>query len=80
MITSIIAPPIGNLAMDFTPAKLLMIILIGIFNSTVSKIPNNPAQAPIIKVSALNTHEISFLEAPILLKMPISFFLSSTDI
>ena len=46
----------------------------------VTIIPSNPAAAPIIKVSALNTLDISFLEAPILLKIPISLVLSKTEI
>ncbi len=53
---------------------------IGIFNKTVIPIPNAPAVKPTINVSALNTLEISFLEAPIALKIPISFVLSRTDI
>ena len=64
--------------MDDTPAKLFIIILIGMFNKTVINMPSNPADKPIISVSALNTLETSFLDAPILLSMPISFVLSRT--
>ena len=44
------------------------------------KIPIKPEVIPIIKVSGLNTLEISFLRAPKLLKIPISFVLSKTEI
>ena len=57
-----------------------MIFVIGILSNMVTPIPNNPAINPTIKVSALNTLDISFLEAPIALKIPISFVLSNTDI
>ena len=48
-------------------------ILIGISNNKVTLIPNAPAINPIIKLSAVNTLLISFLEAPIERKTPISF-------
>ena len=44
----------------------------------VIPIPKTPDSNPIINVSALKTFEILFLEAPIALKIPISFFLSKT--
>ena len=43
-------------------------------------IPTSPASKPIIIVSALNTLEISFLDAPTARKIPISFVLSRTEI
>ena len=46
----------------------------------MTTIPINPATNPIISVSALNTLETSFFDAPILLNIPISFVLSKTDI
>ena len=52
--------------------------LIGIKRSTVRTIPIIPASSPIINVSALNTCEIFLLEAPIALKIPISFLRSRT--
>ena len=51
-----------------------------VYKRQVIPIPNNPAINPTINVSALNTLEISFLDAPIALNIPISFVLSSTDI
>ena len=50
------------------------------FNNNVIPIPKTPAIKPTIKVSALKTLEISFFDAPILRKIPISLILSSTDI
>ena len=41
-------------------------------------IPIRPANKPIINVSALNTCEILRFEAPIALKIPISFLRSNT--
>ena len=38
----------------------------------VAKIPISPAPKPTMTVSALNTLEISFFEAPIARRMPIS--------
>ena len=55
-------------------------LFIGNVNNIVIPIPNSPAIKPTINVSALNTLEISFLDAPIALNIPISFVLSSTDI
>ena len=78
--TNIVPPTQGKLLIPLTPAIACIIRFIGIFNNNVIPIPSNPATKPIIKVSALNTLEISFLEAPIALKIPISFVLSSTDI
>ena len=77
--TSIIPPAAGNTAMLEIPTILCIIRLIGIHSSRVTPIPSTPAVSPTIKVSALNTLEISFLEAPMLLSMPISFVLSNTD-
>ena len=56
-----------------------MIMLIGMLSRSVKPIPIIPATSPTIIVSALNTLEISCFEAPILLKIPISFVLSRTD-
>ena len=80
IITNIAPPTTGKLLIPLTPANFSIIIFIGIFNNNVIPIPSNPATKPTIKVSALNTLEISFLDAPIALKIPISFVLSSTDI
>ena len=74
------APFIGNLAILLIFTVFFIIIFIGIFNNTVTRIPNIPAAAPSINVSALKTREISFLDAPIALKIPISFVLSTTEI
>ena len=40
----------------------------------------SPEKRPMINVSALNTLEISFFEAPMLRRIPISFVLSRTEI
>ena len=79
MITRMTAPPAGREATPEISAIDSIIILIGIFSSMVMIIPKAPATKPTIKVSALNTWEISRLEAPMLRKIPISFVLSSTD-
>ena len=78
--TNIIAPAVGNLEIFDIPTIDFIIIFIGIFNNNVTTIPINPATNPIISVSALNTLETSFFEAPILRRIPISFVLSNTDI
>ena len=43
-------------------------------------IPNTPADNPTINVSALNTLDMSFFDAPIALSIPISLVLSRTEI
>ena len=62
------------------PVKLCITRLIIGINANVIPIPNKPLSNPIINVSALNIDEIFFLDAPIALKIPISFVLSSTEI
>ena len=57
-----------------------MIAVMGKQRITVIMIPIRPAQKPTIRVSALNTRETSFLDAPIARRIPISFVLSSTEI
>ena len=64
----------------FVPATECMIAFPGISIRSVSPIPINPAHSPMIKVSALNTLEMFFFEAPIALSMPIYFVLSRTEI
>ena len=79
--TKIIAAFTGKTA--FTVSILVkewIILLIGMLSNSVTTIPKIPAINPTINVSALNTLDISFLEAPIALKIPISFVLSNTDI
>ena len=61
-------------------ATLWMTALHGISSRRVIPIPISPANSPMINVSALNTCEIFFFEAPIARRMPISFVLSSTEI
>ncbi len=78
--TSIIPPAIGKLANPEMSVTAFMIIFIGIFKISVTIIPNRPAPKPTMNVSALNTLDMSFLDAPILLKIPISFVLSRTEI
>ena len=62
-----------------TPANCLMAIFAGMHINNVTPIPISPAVNPIISVSALNTLDMSFFDAPIALSIPISFTLSSTD-
>ena len=80
LINTNIAPALGGtMAFTDTPAKLYIKLFIGIVNNIVIPIPIIPDIKPIIKVSALNTLDISFLDAPIALSIPISFVLSSTE-
>ena len=67
IITKIIAPPTGRLAIFEIFVKAFIIMFTGIVIKTVMPIPKTPAINPIINVSALNTLEISFLDAPIAL-------------
>ncbi len=60
IITNIIAPPNGRLAIPDTPAIAFIIAFIGIVRIRVINIPKSPAAKPIINVSALNTLDISF--------------------
>ena len=76
--TRIIAPPIGSVAILDISVTFLIIMFIGIFRITVTRIPIIPEQDPTINVSALKTREISFLLAPIALKIPIYFVLFRT--
>ena len=78
--TRIIAPLNGSCETWAMPVRCLIIIFIGIFSSTVMPMPSAPETKPTIKVSALNTLEISLFDAPIALRIPISFVLSSTEI
>lgn len=78
--TNIIPACQGKKASTFTPVTDIIILLIGIVSNTVTPIPISPDTKPVMKVSALNTLEISFLDAPIALKIPISFVLSNTEI
>jgi len=59
----IIAPSKGKTLILDTPATLLIIKLIGMFNNIVVIIPITPATKPTIKVSALKTRDTSFLLA-----------------
>ena len=69
----------GNFAViSSKPSRLCRIILPGIRRISVIAIPKIPAQAPMIKVSALNTWDTFFFEAPIARRIPISFLRSST--
>ena len=78
-ITSIIAPCIGNVAV-ISEFILWIIILVGINNVIVVKIPIKPENNPTINVSALNIEDIFDFDAPIALNTPISFVLSNTEI
>ena len=76
---STIAGATGSTAfMLLTPETACIIAFIGISISKVIPIPIRPAHRPIIQVSALNTADTFFLEAPIALKIPISFRRSKT--
>ena len=67
--TNIIPACQGKNASTLTPVTDIIILLIGIVRSIVTPIPINPDTKPVIKVSALNTLEISLFEAPIALKI-----------
>ena len=69
----------GKYVVTTVPVIFKINELIGNVSRTVIPTPINPAKKPSIIVSALNILEISFLEAPIALKIPISFILSSTE-
>ena len=64
---------IGSAAKLLTPVKDFIILFAGNINKLVIKIPREPESRPTITVSALNTLDISFLLAPILFRIPISF-------
>ncbi len=68
-----------NTAKLLTPTNLLMIKFTGMFKRRANPMPNIPEPKPIKIVSALNILEISFLRAPKLLMIPISFVLSTTE-
>ena len=80
IITNITPAFAGTTAFTLTPVIACIPALIGIVNNTVIPIPSNPEISPTINVSALNTLDISFFEAPIALNIPISFVHSNTDI
>ncbi len=54
-------------------------LFIGSVKSNVIPTPIIPDIKPIMNVSALNTLEMSFFDAPIALSIPISFVLSNTE-
>ena len=70
--TRIIAPSHGSAAIPEIPVYAWMITFTGMVRSSVIPIPIIPAAKPTINVSALNTLEISRLEAPMLRRIPIS--------
>ena len=81
LIKTNIAPAIGGtIVITVTPVNWCINAFIGIVNNTVIPIPKSPEINPTINVSALNTLDISFLEAHIALNIPISFVLSNTEI
>ena len=77
--TKNIAPPSGSDA-TLIPTISFSIIFAKTFSINVITIPKVPDTKPIIMVSALNTLDTSFLDAPIALSIPISFVLSNTEI
>lgn len=78
--TSATPPKGGNVAMLLISDKCLIIKLIGIFKINVIKTPKIPLMRPVMNVSALKIFDTSTFDAPIALKIPISFVLSSTEI
>lgn len=66
------APSHGSAAIPEIPVYAWMITFTGMVRSSVIPIPIIPAAKPTINVSALNTLEISRLEAPMLRRIPIS--------
>ena len=81
MIISVTAAPTGKVALTIKEVnRWCSSRLIGIRSNAVIPIPRSPAVSPTIKVSALKTLDISFFEAPIARRIPISFHLSRTDL
>ena len=80
IIINTIAPTAGRDAILLIPTTFFIIMFIGMFKRSVTTIQSTPALSPSIKVSALNTREMSFLLAPIALSIPISLVLSITEI
>ena len=80
IITSAIAPFVGSCAMLGSFVKCSMRALMGIIISNVEPMPIAPETKPTMSVSALNTLEISLFDAPIALRIPISFVHSRTEI
>ena len=75
--TKIPADSSGNTAFKSSILDTVwMILLIGINSSSVIPIPRIPEKIPMINVSALNSCEMFFLEAPSARRIPISFVLS----
>ena len=80
IITRMIAPTTGRVALSVArPVREKRIIFIIMLRRSVDKIPIAPAAKPTISVSALNTREISFFDAPIARRIPISLVLSRTE-
>ena len=80
LITTSAIPPIqGSFDSPLTSVRDLIMRFIGMFSKSVIMIPRAPAIKPIVMASALNTCEISFFEAPIARRIPISFVLSRTE-
>ena len=80
IITRITAPATGSFATPAIVVTFSIIRFAGMHKISVITIPSAPDTKPSISVSALNTRETSFFDAPILLKIPIYFVLSSTEI
>ena len=80
MITRAIAPSVGSCAILGSEVRCSITALMGIIISNVERIPSAPETNPTMSVSALNTLEISFFDAPIARRIPISFVLSRTEI
>ena len=70
----------GNFSLKVPSDATLTIRFIGIFNSTVISTPITPDVRPTIIVSELNTRDISFFDAPIERRIPISLVRSRTEI
>lgn len=80
MAMRIIAPAVGRTATPLRLVRLSMMALIGSSNSRVIPMPTKPAHRPMESVSALNTREMSRLEAPMERSTPISRVRSKTEI
>ena len=77
-ITSTIPPTTGRDTCMLTLVTWPMMIFVGMIRISVTPIPISPANAPMIKVSALNTWPTFRLDAPMARRIPISFRRSST--
>jgi hypothetical protein len=76
----IMAPWVGRMATLERSVRDRIIAFMGKRSKMVVPMPKRPAAKPMVSVSALNTLEMSLLEAPMERSTPISLVLSKTEI